>query len=223
MYRLFGSLSACPACGLRPPTAAGVCKACLPNLFDQVTQPGLTALGRFDGPLAAVIRSLKYRSNTRLARPLGSELARQVRRRGWHPSAVTAVPLHPRRQAERGYNQAELLARSCADVLGVPYLQLLVRQRATKQQASLGTIQRHRNSSRAFRLSATAPKVLPVCVLIVDDVLTTGNTVMACRRELLAAGCEQVFTATVAVASPRPDVERTRPETAERAPLRSQT
>ncbi len=223
MFRLFSSLTGCPACGLRTAGPAGVCGACLPHLFEQVIQPGLTALGRFDGPLAAVVRSLKYRGYTRLARPLGSELARQVKRRGWRPSAVTAVPLHPGRQSERGYNQAELLARSCADVLGIPFLQLLVRHRATKQQASLGTMQRHGNSSRAFNLSQAAPKVLPARVLIVDDVLTTGNTVMACRRELLAAGCEQVYTAAVAVASPKPAPQRIEPDMAEQPVIRGQT
>lgn len=204
MLRLFGSLTVCPACTVRPAGPAGVCGHCLPRLFELVSQPGLLALGRFEGPLAAVVRALKFRSTTRLAQPLGAELARQVLRRGWRPSAVTAVPLHSRRQSERGYNQAELLARSCALQLGVPCLRLLIRKRSTRQQAQLSTVERPGNSAGAFSLAASAPRVLPRVVLLIDDVLTTGSTVLACRRELLRAGCEQVHTAAVAVASPRP-------------------
>src|SRR5690554_4590301 len=168
MLRLFSSLSACPACSRRPPGPAGVCGHCLPQLFELVNQPGLLALGRMTGPLAAVIRAFKFRSTTRLARPLGAELARQVRLRGWRPSAVTAVPLHPSRQAERGYNQAELLALSCAAQLNVPYLRLLRRHRNTSQQALLSTVQRPANSSGAFSLAQDAPRVLPRTVLLID-------------------------------------------------------
>lgn len=223
MLRLFSSLNSCPACGLRPPGPAGLCGSCLPGLFSLVSQPGLLALGRFEGPLAGVVRALKFRSSTRLAQPLGVELAAQVRRRGWRPSAVTAVPLHPGRQSERGYNQADLLARSCARALGVPFMSLLVRKRATQQQARLGTQHRHGNSVAAFGLSATAPRVLPLRILLVDDVLTTGNTALACRRELLAAGSEHVYTATVAVASPRSTPDVPQPDPYEAPLLRGQT
>lgn len=203
MLRLFSSLVSCPGCRQRPAGPAGICAGCLPLLFSLVDRPGLLALGRFEGPLKGVVTALKFSSASRLADPLGAELASQIRRRGWRPLVVTPVPLHPRRAAERGYNQAGLLAASCARQLGIPCLPLLERRRDTRQQARLPTVQRPGNSAGAFSVAAAAPKVLPRRVLLVDDVLTTGHTLLACRRVLLAAGCEQVYSAAVAVASPR--------------------
>src|SRR5690625_689354 len=111
MLRLFSSLVSCPGCRQRPAGPAGICAGCLPLLFSLVDRPGLLALGRFEGPLKGVVTALKFRSASRLADPLGAELASQIRRRGWRPLVVTPVPLHPRRAAERGYNQAGLLDR----------------------------------------------------------------------------------------------------------------
>ena len=203
MLTLFSSLAACPACNRRRTGPAGLCPDCLAQLFDAVHEPGLLALGRYDGRLAAAVRALKFAGVTRLAEPLAAELAVQVRRRGWRPSAVTSVPLHPRRLRERGYNQAELIARACALRLQVPYLRLLSRARPTGQQARLTTHDRHGNVASAFTLAAAAPRVLPQRILLVDDVLTTGATLEACRHVLRAAGSAVVWSATVAVARPR--------------------
>lgn len=207
MLALLSSLAACPACNLRRAGNAGLCPDCLSGLFEAVHEPGLLALGRYDGRLAAAVRALKFGGVTRLAEPLAAELAVQVRRRGWRPSAVTCVPLHPRRLRERGYNQAELVARACAARLRVPYLHLLARARATGQQARLATHDRHGNVASAFTLAPGAPRVLPQRILLIDDVLTTGATLEACRQVLLTAGSGAVWSATVAVARPRNNPE----------------
>lgn len=216
MSILFSTLASCPGCSSRPAGPAGLCPRCLSGMFQAIHHPGLLALGSFDGALAGAVRALKFQGVTRLAEPLALELASQVRRRGWRPSAVTSVPLHPGRLRERGYNQATLLARSCAARLGVPWLELLERPAKTAQQARLATHQRAANTGSAFTLARRAPRVLPARILILDDVLTTGATLGACRKVLLAGGAQQVWSATVALASPRQATAAARAELQER-------
>lgn len=212
MFGFMTTLSTCPGCQRRPPAQTGLCAHCLAGLFQAVHHPGILALGRYEGKLASAVRALKFQGVTRLVQPLAAELAAQVRRRGWQPSAVTSVPLHPSRFRERGYNQAELLARACASSLGVPWLELLARPGSTAQQARLATHRRAANTATAFTLAGHAPKVLPARILLLDDVLTTGATLEACRRILLAAGADRVWSATVAIASPRSATDAARSE-----------
>ncbi len=202
---LSGALVPCPGCGGQAAGPAGACPACLQLPADEVQRlPGLISLGRHDGTLRALVQALKFRSAHRLAAPLGAALASAVRRCGVRPLAVTYVPLHPARQAARGYNQAEAVAVSCAAALGIPCLRLLKRQRMTVQQARLPTASRPGNAAGAFALARSAPVILPRRVLLVDDVLTTGSTLEACRQVLLMAGSEEVIFGVLATARPRP-------------------
>ena len=112
----------------------------------------------------------------------------------WGVQSVCAVPLHPARMNERGFNQAELLGRQVAAGLSLPYLNALSRQRATGNQAKRHASERLGALEDAF----VAAEGLPKCILIVDDVMTTGSTLSACADALRAAGVQQVYFATVA-------------------------
>lgn len=203
MHRLLTSFTPCPVCASRSSGQGGACGPCLDTLFNACHLPGLLALGQYAGNLEQAVLALKFQGVQRLALPLAGELARQVRLRGWQPQALTCVPLHPSRQRERGYNQAELLARQAARMLRLPFLQLLGRTRATRQQAQLSPAARRANTQAAFSLSARVPAVLPARVLLIDDVLTTGATIDSCRQALLQAGVAQVLVAVVALAVPQ--------------------
>lgn len=151
-------------------------------------------LGEYEGPLGEAVAVVKYRKGSRLARALGRELGRQVELHGWRFAHVTSVPLHGSRARERGYDQAEQLARAAANHMKRPYKRSLQRIRATKSQVGLDREERLRNVRSAFR--ATAPVRYPV--LLIDDVLTTGATTQACIDALVAAGCPRVWIAVVA-------------------------
>ncbi len=125
--------------------------------------------------------------------------------RGLDISSITiiAVPLHPRRQRERGFNQAFRLAEIIAAELrlftGHPYPLLqsgLTRNIYTKQQARLDKIARQSNLQEAFTWSASTPP--PSHVLLVDDVYTTGATLESAAQALIAAGTKQVWGITLA-------------------------
>lgn len=169
-------------------------------------------LGAYDGPLARLVRALKYRGVTALAGWLGSCLGAEVGHAGWRPDLVCAVPLHAGRRRERGFNQAELLAREAARRLGVPYRPLLRRTRPTPRQARLDRASRRPNVRGAFASRPLAGST----VLLVDDVLTTGATVEACRDALVEAGAAEVWIAVVARTLRKPPA----PAPAQRSELR---
>jgi ComF family protein len=113
------------------------------------------------------------------------------------------VPLHRGRLRARGFNQAELLAAG----LGLPVAAVLRRTRPTRSQTELPSSQRHRNVRGAFALiqgPEAGRLVLNRCVLVVDDVSTTGATIDACARVLKLAGAREVRALTAARVSTRP-------------------
>jgi len=112
--------------------------------------------------------------------------------------AVEAVPLHPRRQRHRTYNQSSLLAAAAAGRLGVPLLAGgLVRTRDTASQTFMNMAKRKSNVRGAFAVSDPS-WVEGRRILLVDDVMTTGATVGECARVLAEAGAAGVYVATVA-------------------------
>jgi ComF family protein len=158
------------------------------------------AAGDYDGSLREIIHAFKYDGRRSLARPL----ARMMQDAGGalldDADVVVPVPLHPWRRLRRGFNQADALAAW----LDVPVVRGLWRGKATLPQAGLRPAQRRRNVRSAFRLSPLVrpTSLLDTCVVLVDDVRTTGATLDACARVLKDAGVREVRALTVARATP---------------------
>jgi len=122
----------------------------------------------------------------------------------WQFDAVAAIPLNKDRFKERGYNQAEVLARPLANLLKVPIISAsIVRVKKTQSQVGLSLPQRKSNVENAFL--ADHQIVNSKKVLIVDDVATTGSTIDACSQSLLDAGAKSVFGLTLARALKQTD------------------
>jgi ComF family protein len=154
----------------------------------------------YGGAVATAITAFKYRSRPDLARPLGELLVRVALPLAGAVDVVAPVPLHPTRLAERGYNQAALLARPVARALDVPFLpRLLERCRVTPKQAELDRAARDKNVTGAFRAQTLAGGAR---VLVVDDVRTTGATLSACEEALRHAGAALVKTLALAETPP---------------------
>jgi len=150
------------------------------------------AANSYQGTLRMCIHALKYDGVTRLAEPLGMLLAQVYL--SYHVGAdiFISVPLHLERYKQRGYNHAELLARVCAEQVGVPFApDLLTKTRATPAQVGLTADQRQQNMVNAFRSPATKV-IIGRNIVIVDDVCTTGATLEACASSLLMAGATSV-------------------------------
>ena len=112
------------------------------------------------------------------------------------PRIIIPVPLHPLREKERGYNQAELLAREISLATGLPMrTDLLCRIRQTGVLAKMTRDERMTVMRRAFAVADTA-EVRGKSILLVDDVFTTGATVHACAAALYQAGAKAVYAVT---------------------------
>lgn len=151
----------------------------------------------FSGAASSAIHAFKYDHQTRLVDLLGSWLIRAMDENHWSPELVTAVPLHRKRQLERGYNQSVLLARVVSERFGWPFSAEAIRRlRETRSQVSLNARERRDNVQGAF--AASPELVRGKSVLVIDDVLTTGATLVACAEALRQAGALRVLGATVA-------------------------
>jgi len=162
------------------------------------------SFGEYEGGLRGLIHLLKYEAVLPVASVLGGMLAETIEELlpacGESVPLVAPVPLHKNKRSDRGFNQAELIAR--AVVRQLPQrLELatgiLVRQRATISQVGLTREQRRENMRDAFRVHDRR-RVRGCTVIVVDDVMTTGTTLSECARVLKQAGAERVLAATVA-------------------------
>lgn len=155
---------------------------------------------RAEGAIRELIHRFKYGRAMHLARPLGQLLARSLHDPRIDPSQIEAmvpVPLHPVRQRERGFNQAELIAREAGGLRGFRVLRLLRRVRHTTTQTRFSRAARMRNLRGAFDLVQNA-SVKGKRFLLVDDVFTTGSTLHQCARVLVRAGAREVDAVTLA-------------------------
>jgi ComF family protein len=194
------SPSACAACD-EPALDGAFCAACAamsqpaaaPRTLHGV--PVLSA-GVYSPPLSTAIVRFKYGGRAELSGVLARLVAPSLVQLAVPPDAVLVpVPLHPKRLAERGYNQAALLAQELARVSGHECRpRLLSRARATERQVGKARSDRLTNIVDAFRVRQRAARR----AILVDDVVTTGATVRACAQALTRGGVE--LCAVVALA-----------------------
>jgi ComF family protein len=161
--------------------------------------PPVFSAGPYAAPYTRAIQRFKYGGRTDLATQLGELVAAAaVLPLAAERPLVVAVPLHPLKLAARGYNQSALLARAVARNLQLPCAPLaLVRLRHTAAQAASSRSERITQLAGSFAVRSTA-LVRERPVLLVDDVVTTGATLAACRQALASAGAR--VTALLAVA-----------------------
>lgn len=196
----------CLACEALEPAGSGYCAECgePEPLFDitcHLAGVPVFAGARYAEPLASAIHRFKYGSAPELCGALCRHAARGIDLLGIEPGDVwVPVPLHPLRLAERGYNQAALLARELSQIQRARVDALrLCRVRHTEQQAKRDRRARVQNVAEAFRMRARATE--PRRIVLVDDVVTTGATLSACIQALRAAGDEVVGCVAVASAA----------------------
>jgi ComF family protein len=154
----------------------------------------------FTGIVRVALHQLKYSGERRLATPLGAALAARWRAAGASGELLVPVPVHAERARRRGYDQAVLLATEASLQLGMPWLAALERTRRTAPQFDLGRRARRTNVAGAFAMRgpSQAARIEGRWVVLVDDVMTTGATLVACAEALYGAGAMAVSALTVA-------------------------
>jgi len=153
----------------------------------------------YSGPVRDALHALKYRGERRLAEPLGDALAERWRRAGRGGDLIAWAPAHHTRRRERGFDQAEDLARVMAARLTLPVAACLERRQRTTAQHALGQTERADNTAGAFVATpALRDGLRGRWIVIVDDIMTTGATLSGCAEALGAAGAVAVSAITVA-------------------------
>lgn len=197
---LFPPGSRCVFCTI---TEGGeICYNCRQHFFP--LRPGqavahvseVMALALYEGVVRDALHRLKYSRTPDLARHMGI-LSHQL----WAQDIgrydfVSSVPMHRERYIQRGYNQAELVAREIARRADLPYASYLTRERDTPPQHSLSHYGRRQNVAGAFSQACPIPP--GTRILLVDDILTTGSTVASCAGVLKRGGAREVGVLVIA-------------------------
>ncbi|MHC1741130.1 MAG: ComF family protein [Anaerolineaceae bacterium] len=185
--------SICQTCGA-PQSSKGICPNC------KTSPPPFTAIrswAEFEGPLREALHRLKYKSDLALGYEFSIPLKKIVLALGWDIDVVIPIPISKSHKKTRGYNQSACIARPLAYALHKPILETAVfRTKETKSQVELSREERFKNLQSAF-LGISA-KLLNMKVLLVDDITTTGATLISCSEALKQAGCSQIYCLTVA-------------------------
>jgi ComF family protein len=159
------------------------------------------AIGEYEGALREIIHAFKYDERLSIGTRLGRIMRESARDLLQDVDFVVPVPLYPKRERARGFNQAAVLAEG----LELPVYSVLARIRHTTPQVNLPAARRHANVRDAFQLARCGPRLLRrrghprlsnAVVLLVDDVSTTGATLEACARVLKRAGVREVRALT---------------------------
>ncbi len=192
----------CPACG-QDDSLGRFCTNC------QTSQQlaGLWCSQNYADPtVRALIHGLKYDGIKEVAKQLADILAITLKifslPPAWHPVPkqnwlLVPVPLSPRRECERGFNQAKVLTQLLAQNTGLSYVELLARTKFIKPQVELPHSERAQNVKNVFKIKPGA-KVLNQTIILVDDVYTTGATMNECAKILKEGGALEVWGLVVA-------------------------
>jgi len=155
-----------------------------------------------DGLLQHLIHGLKYRNKKETGYYLGQRFGRSLQDTDWISTIdmIIPVPLHPAKEAVRGYNQSLCVAEGLGSVLNIPASdKILLRIRDTESQTHKTRAERVNNMDGAFVIAENAG-LAGKHILICDDVLTTGATLEACALALMAAESIKISIATVGIA-----------------------
>lgn len=154
----------------------------------------------FELPVSSLVKAFKYKSVTDLSDWMTEEMIKALR--GEHNfDVITFVPMYFLRKIRRGFNQSELLAKLISKKLNIPLQPLIRRKRFTRKQATLSGKKRRENLRHAFDLNDIDIKGRRI--LLIDDVRTTGTTIISCAKILMDNGAMKVSALTIASAKPK--------------------
>jgi len=172
----------CPRC-LKPHGLRGIVVACY---FEE-------------GPIRELIHNFKYNHILELGNFLGKILAETLKENFnlKENILIVPVPLYWLRENQRGYNQAEILAREVSKILQLPFGKILLKKRGTKRQVDLKGRERRSNLKKVFQIKSKIDLTRKT-VILVDDITTTGTTLQECAKILRQAGAKRVWGLVVA-------------------------
>ena len=193
----------CPRCGIPFPAEEDNDHLCGQCLTEERPYALARSVGRYEGALLTAIHKFKYHGKTGIGKALGNIMA-DFASGIWEMGTfdlIIPVPLHIKKLRERGFNQAVIMARELSKRFAVPLdFSSLKRVKFTPPQVGMGRKERSLNVKGAF--SAVKPRnISGKKILLIDDVYTTGSTLMECSRVLIGAHAGAVAILTMARAT----------------------
>lgn len=152
----------------------------------------------YKGKYKRAVLSFKFRRKTRYAPQLAVVLSSNIKRNYENMvfDLITYVPMHKKPLRKRGYNQSELLAKELSKIMGIPCVGLLEKTKNTKPQCNLSAKERRNNLKGVFKLT-DKKRVSGRCILIIDDIVTTGTTLGECASALQKGNPAHICCATI--------------------------
>lgn len=189
--------NACPKCGnVMLPDEVGVCFECKKKNFEFEQA---VAVFSYTGKIVKAVHDFKYEGSKPSYEPLGEFMCETLAAWGIEPDLITFVPMHKKKQKQRGFNQAELLARFVAAKFNIPCAEIVEKIKENQSQASLSYRERQENIKGCYQVKADYRKLVKgLVVLLIDDIFTTGATSNEVSSVLKHTGVEKVYVLTLA-------------------------
>ncbi|MGN0503303.1 MAG: ComF family protein [Ruminococcus sp.] len=152
----------------------------------------------YDGIFKKAVKRFKFGNKGGYAKQLAFPMVQSILEsyQGVDFDLITCVPMHKKRLAQRGYNQAELLARECAKIMNISYCDTLEKFKENREQHSIKASERAKNVKGVYRI-IDKEFIKDKNILIIDDIITTGHTLGECAGTLIKSGCNSVNCAVL--------------------------
>ena len=195
----------CMVCDSAENVEGGLCAACCDEMerypllevhrAEQTAYTAAKAVYVYEGVVRKVIHCMKFAGQYDLpVRLFAQEMSGVLGEVGWRVDCVVAVPTEAKSLRKRGYNQAEKLAKRLCRLRGLRMeTRVIKKKRGTRSQVGLNAQERRRNLTGALLPDKRSKSVMDKCVLLIDDVYTTGATAEICALTLLACGAKEVY------------------------------
>lgn len=173
-----------------------LCDQCKKNSF--YFEQGFTCM-QYGLMEKEMVHKFKFNGCGYMGEKLGKIMLDRILLEDLKVNMVMSVPMHPKNQLKRGYNQSELMAKVVAKGLGVVYNnRVLIRKQYKAPMNKLDAEQRYANVKGSYGIKPEITKLQGESILLIDDIYTTGSTVDACSRILMEAGAGKVYVLTLA-------------------------
>ena len=184
----------CKKCGQVLNAEDENCASCFGKSFYFVSNESVFM---YDELMRDLLRDMKFRNKKRIATGLGKLWAKLIKMPD-EEFVLTWLPMHPKKQKERGFNQAEVMAKVIAQALGLSCRSILRRTVDTPAQAGLHPKLRQENVRDAFEINRGLT-IHDANIVVIDDIFTTGASLNECARVLKEGGANNIYAKTLAL------------------------
>lgn len=175
----------------------GICPLCKSNIKRIQTQEEILSYGFYGGVLKELILSFKYDKNFTAGDILAELLLNLIEEEKINGDYICYVPMSKKSLKKRGFNQCEIIAKKIGEKLDIPVSRCIVKNKNTKEQKTLSKEERMRNVVGAFEIRENS-KIYNKKIILIDDVITTGATLLECKKVLEKNAVEEITILTIA-------------------------